>query len=86
MRIELYGVARVRAQTECVEVEATSVREALCELARTVPSLAPEIVTTTGELGAGYLVSRNGKRFDKSAAGTLSPGDVLLLLSAQAGG
>ncbi|MHC4548068.1 MAG: ubiquitin family protein [Planctomycetota bacterium] len=85
MRIELFGIARVRAGREAVEVDAADLGEAILALAATCPALEPEVVKD-GRLTGGFLASLNGELFVTDAATPLAPTDSLLVLSSQAGG
>ncbi|MEQ9324109.1 MAG: MoaD/ThiS family protein [Polyangiaceae bacterium] len=85
VRIELYGVPRLRAGKTTVDVRANSVAEALEALASACPDLAPSVVDA-GALSPAYLIAINGTQFDDDPATRLRDGDVLVLLSAQAGG
>jgi molybdopterin converting factor small subunit len=83
--IELYGVPRMRAGREAVDVEAGSLGEALAALRAACPALAPSVVE--GErLSPFYLVAVNGVHLTADAGHPLRDGDVVVLLSADAGG
>ena len=83
--IELFGVPRLRAGTACVLVEASTVGEALLGLRTSVPAMGA-IVLDGGEVHPAYRVCRNGDVFTGESTEPLAPGDVLLLLAADAGG
>jgi molybdopterin converting factor small subunit len=83
--IELFGVPRLRAGREAVAVEAASLGEALSALAEACPALDPAVVSA-GRLSPYYLVAKNGLHVTADPATPLAPGDVLVLLSAEAGG
>ncbi len=83
--IELFGVPRLRAGRDVVEVEAASLGEALAALGLECPSLEGPVVAS-GRLLSHYLVARNGVQFTADPATSLSPGDTLVVLSADAGG
>jgi molybdopterin converting factor small subunit len=85
VRIELYEGARQRAGVTEVIVEAATLGEALLELERAAPGLAPEVVAG-GRLAPHWRASVNGRRFVEDPATPLADGDALLLLSALAGG
>ena len=85
IRVELFGVARARAGTACVEVEARTLGEALAALARACPGLEPEVVRG-GVLTEHYVASRDGREFLADPAAPLAAGESLLILGAQAGG
>ncbi len=83
--IELYGIPRLRAGRDALEVEARSLGEALRALGARCPALAPAVVD--GErLGPSYLVAVNGRQLTADPATPLTDGDVVVLLSADAGG
>lgn len=83
--IELYGVPRLRAGRDSLTVEAASLGEALALLGTSCPALDPSVVHN-GTLLPHYLIARNGTQFTADPATPLTPGDVLVLLSADAGG
>ena len=83
--IELFGVPRLRAGRDEVVVEAASLGEALVALGAACPSLSPSVVTD-GRLSPYYLVARNGLQLTADPAVQLDPGDVLVLICAEAGG
>jgi sulfur-carrier protein len=83
--IELYGVARLRAATDLVRVEASSIGQALRELARVCPALEGSVLDR-GTIGPVYRLSLNSDRFVSDPETPLDDGDVLLLVSADAGG
>ena len=85
MRIELFGVARLRAGTDAVEVDALTVGEALRVLAQLCPNLNPEVLID-GRMTEHFLVSLNGELFVSDPGQTLQTEDTLLILGAQAGG
>lgn len=88
MRIELFGVARVRAGTEAVNLPALDVGDlasALRALERAVPALVPEVLRN-GRLTEHFIANLNGTTFLSDGATRLGPDDTLLIISAQAGG
>jgi len=85
VRIELFGIARARAGTGAVEVDAATLGAALHALQEACPGLGPDVLVD-GRLADGYLVSLNGAAFVSDAATPLDPGDSLLILGSQAGG
>jgi molybdopterin converting factor small subunit len=86
MRIELFGIARVRAGREAVDVEAGSLGEAIRALAAACPGLEPDVVDREGRLTDSFLASLNGAVFVKDEATPLEADDKLLILGAQSGG
>jgi len=83
--IELYGVPRMRAGIDRLNVDAASVGEALRTLARECPALAGSILDG-GRVHRAYKLSLNGDRFVSDPDTQLSEGDSLLLLAADVGG
>ena len=85
VRVEFYGLARQRAGTASIDVDATTVGSALRRAAEQVPSFAAACIEG-GRLAAGYLANVNGRAFTSDALFPVSDGDVVLILSADAGG
>ena len=85
MRIELFGIARARAGTEAVEVDARTLGEAVAALADACPGLVPDVIDD-GCLTGNFLASLNGERFLRDTTAGLAAGDTLLILGAHAGG
>jgi molybdopterin converting factor small subunit len=83
--IELFGVPRLRAERAAVSVEAGSLGEAFRALGVACPALDPTVVQE-GRLLPHYLVAVNGLHLTADPATPLSEGDVVVLLSAEAGG
>ena len=83
--IELYGVARLRAGTDRVEVEAGSIAGALRALAQRCPALDGPVVRE-GRLSPSYMIAVNGLQMTANPSTPLGDGDVLVLLSADAKG
>ena len=83
--VELYEHARRLAGTAEVEVEATTLGEALLALGRLCPALEGRVVSE-GRLAPHWRASVNGRRFVDDPATPLGPGDRLVIVSALAGG
>ena len=83
--IELFGVPRLRAGRDALCVDAASLGEAFRALGEACPSLAPSVVDG-GRLQPHYLVAVNGTQFTADPATPLTDGDVVVLVSAEAGG
>jgi len=83
--IELFGVPRLRAGSAEITVEARSLGEAVRALAVACPALEPSVIQD-GKLLAHYLVALNGRQLTADPDTPLSPGDTLVLLSADGGG
>ena len=85
IEIEFYGVPRLRAGTNRLRLEASSVGQALRELAVACPGLRDSVLPD-GRIPSAYKLSLNGECFVSDPQTPLSEGDVLLLLSADVGG
>ena len=85
MNVELFGIARARAGVRRVEVEASSLGEALVALGAACPGLVPDVLED-GQLQESFLASHNGTRFLRDPGTPLGRGDTLLILGSQAGG
>ena len=85
IRMELFGVARLRAGVAETELEAATLGEFMRELCVRFPQLEGEVVRD-GMPAAGYLVSLDGRLFLDDPELPLRNGSRLLLVSAQAGG
>lgn len=85
VRIEFYGVPRHRAAVDAVDVEAEDVAGALEEVSVRLPRFA-ETCLVDGRLRDGLIANLNGREFTTDPTTLLSPGDSLLILSADAGG
>lgn len=85
VRIELFGVPRLLAGIETMEVEAATVCAALSALAERCPALAPSVIDE-GSLSSAYVVAINGTQFDDDPERSLREGDAIVIVSAQAGG
>lgn len=83
--IELYGVPRLRAGVGRVDVEASSVAEALGRLAEVAPSLAG-MIEEGPSLHPAYRLCINGDRFVDDPRTPLNKGDNLLVFSSDVGG
>jgi molybdopterin converting factor small subunit len=83
--IEFYGVPRLRAGRASVQLEASTVGEALEKLWRVYPAMGDSVLRH-GTIHHDYKLSLNGDRFVSDPETPLNDGDVLLLLSADVGG
>ena len=83
--IELFGVPRLRAGLEALQVEARSLGEALHALGEACPSLRASVIDE-GRLRPFYLVAVNGAQLTADPTTPLHDGDVVALMSADAGG
>jgi molybdopterin converting factor small subunit len=83
--VEMYGVARLRAGRERIDVEGTTVGEALASLASRCPSLVGTVLEA-GRLSPHFRLSVNGRNFTSDPAMPLAAGDCLIVISAAVGG
>jgi molybdopterin converting factor small subunit len=83
--VEFYGIARQRAGVERTAVAADSLGGAIELLAERFPQLAATCFQGN-QLHAAYTANLNGERFVRDSDTPLADGDVLLILSADAGG
>jgi hypothetical protein len=83
VRVEFYGLARLRAGREHLMVEAASVGEALAAADRACGNLH---ALCAGGLSAEYLLSIDGRQFHSNVHDPLARGSALLLMGADAGG
>lgn len=83
--IELFGVPRMRAERDSVVVDADSLGEAFRALGLACPALDPTVIHE-GRLRSHYLVAVNGLQLTADPATPLCEGDVVVLVSAEAGG
>ena len=85
IRIELYERARQLAGVEAVLVEATTLGRALEELGRLHPALESTVVSK-GRLAPHWRANLDGRAWIEDPAKPLTDGDVLIIVSALAGG
>lgn len=83
--VEFFGIPRQRAGRSQLAVAAATVAETLELVRRACPGLT-DIIRPDGRPASIYLFSVNGRSFVTDLSEPLSPGDHLLLLSADAGG
>ncbi|MEX2188428.1 MAG: MoaD/ThiS family protein [Pirellulales bacterium] len=83
--VEFYGIPRQRAGVERTAVVATSLGSAIESLAERFPQLAVACFQGN-QLHAAYTANLNGQRFVRDPDTPLADGDILLFLSADAGG
>lgn len=83
--IEFLGVAKRRAGVGQIEVQASSVGDALLVLAQKLPAFASSSIDD-GRLNRSFILSINGRVFTDNNSLRLEPGDRLVILSADAGG
>lgn len=83
VRVEFYGLARLRAGVAELAVEAGTVREALAAAQAACPGLR---VLRDNRVSPEYLVSVGGTRFTADPDEPLADSDTVLVLGADAGG
>lgn len=83
--VELYGLPRLRAGAEQVEVPAGRLADVLRALARALPGLEPDILRE-GRLTEHALLAVDGRDALDDLSAEIADGCVLVLVSAQAGG
>jgi molybdopterin converting factor small subunit len=83
VRVEFYGLARLRAGVAELAADAATVRAALEAAAAACPGLNP---LRDGRVSPEYLVSVGGGRFVTDPDTPLTDGDSLVVLGADAGG
>jgi molybdopterin converting factor small subunit len=91
VRVEFFGVPRIRAGVSFVEIGgASTLGEAYEVLANRLPTLQGECLRLQGgvtwELTDHCVANLGGDRFVRDLGQPLKPDDVLLILSADAGG
>ena len=85
IRVEFFGVARQRAGTASIEIEAGTLGEALNAAADRLPEFGRACVAGV-RLQPAFIANVNGEFFTSDPAAPLADGDSLLILSADAGG
>lgn len=91
VRIEFFGVPRIRAGVSFVEIgDVATLGELLEVLANQLPTLQGDCLRlasgATWELTEHCVANLSGHRFVRDLGQPLEPDDVLLILSADAGG
>ena len=82
--VEFLGLPRLRAGCASVRVDAGTMADVLRAVEQACPGLGGLLID--GRISAHVLVSINGRRFVDDVRQPVSPGDCVLLLSADAGG
>ena len=85
IRIELFGIPRQRAGVHETSAQGHSLEHVLRDLENRFPGLSHTCIAD-GRLLPGYTANLCGDRFISDPATELKDGDVLLILSADAGG
>ncbi len=87
--VELFGVAQLVAgerQLSFTLAPGARLRELFTALADRVPALASSVIAPGGGLTDGYACNVNGLSFVRSPDTRITPGDAIVILSADAGG
>jgi len=88
--IELFGVARLLAQTKEVSLslpEEANLSHVYSALAAKLPVLVGRVISRNGNsLLSGYACNLNGLEFVRTSTAKVNPGDKIFILSADAGG
>ncbi|QDT35119.1 MoaD/ThiS family protein [Thalassoglobus polymorphus] len=85
IKVEFFGVPRLKAKVPFTHVEAGNVTEMLNALVREVPEFTQACVDE-GQLSSECLLSINGVQFTRDVSTPLREGDEVLILSADVGG
>jgi molybdopterin converting factor small subunit len=85
VRVEFFGVPRLRAGVPSLDVTASDLGLAFAAVCEALPEVAASCFTD-GELRPEYLASLNGNTFTRDPATPLNEGDSVMLLSADVGG
>lgn len=89
IHVELYGIVCRRAGVSRVELNSNgstrTLGDVLLELGRQSPDFARDCLEGS-RLRRGFVANQNGDRFVSDPAAELQNGDVLLIMSADAGG
>ncbi len=83
--VELYGLPRLRAGAERIELAAGRLEVVLAALALALPGLVPDIIAD-GHLTEHALVAIDGRSLIVDPGAEIPDGAVLVMISAQAGG
>jgi molybdopterin converting factor small subunit len=83
VRVEFYGLARLRANRKDLTANGATVGEALTAADDACPELR---ALRDGRIAATYLVSVNGEQFTTDTRQMLLDGDAVLIFGADAGG
>lgn len=85
IQVELFGIPRSRAGVAKTSSRGSRLGEVLVDLETRFPGLAESCIEQ-GQLRPGYVCNLGGDRFVRDPEAPLAAGDVVLLLSADAGG
>ena len=89
IRVEFFGLARLRAATAACDCacpsSGRSLADLLQELGGRFPAFAAETLSA-GELRPEFIANRNSNEFLRDPQAIIHAGDTLLILSTDAGG
>ena len=89
VRVEFFGIVRHRTGTSCCELETSKdslrLSEVLLRLEQQYPALVGDCLEH-GQLRPGYLANLDGEQFITDLDTPVSPGQSVLILSADIGG
>ena len=85
IRVEFYGIPRQRAGVEVIELEAASLGNVFQQLREKLPTFAKACLDEEG-LQPTFMANINGESFTTDPQTPLHPGDIVMILSADAGG
>ncbi len=83
--VELFGIPRLRAGVSQSVADGSTLGEILLDLSRRFPSLGKSCIEGCN-LKAGYIANLRGERFVTDPETELNEGDIVLLMSLDAGG
>lgn len=83
--VEFFGIARSRANSPGLKMDAGCLSDVLESLRQQFPALA-EVCIRDDELAAGWLLNVNGAEFTRDLTTRLKEGDSVLLIPSDAGG
>ena len=83
--VELFGIARLRAGVSQTEANGSNLGDVFSDLAQRFPALADDCISDR-RLKAGFTANLRGEQFVTDPDTKLQEGDLILLLSMDAGG
>ncbi len=83
--VEFFGIPRARAGVSQTLANGSTLGEVFLDLAKRFPALGEECIQE-GSLKAGYTANLRGEKFVTEPTTRLNEGDLILLLSIDAGG
>lgn len=85
-RVEFYGIPRQRTGVAATTAAGTTLGELLLDLSSRFPKFAAECTTRNGELSLQVTANIGGQQFVRDPDTPLAEDDIVLILSADAGG